>query len=224
MTEKKENFDKLSSLALNEGMAVFGAADVTSARNGFLIPNGAADSLDYGISIGYRLSKSLLSSITDGPNQLYYFHYQRANILLDQTALKLTAFIQRCGFNALPVPASQVVDWEKQLGSVNHRQIARLAGHGWIGKINLLVNPSFGSSLRFATILTDMPLVTAVPSDEICGECDLCARACPANAITDTEYKLSACSDKLKEFIKTRRIGQMICGVCVNVCPGKGGK
>jgi epoxyqueuosine reductase QueG len=45
--------------------------------------------------------------------------------------------------------------------------------------------------------------------------------ACPAAAIKADGFDREACHRKLKEFTKIQRIGQMICGVCQKVCPGK---
>jgi epoxyqueuosine reductase QueG len=219
--DKKNNYEELKLYSLDEGMTLFGVADVEAVSGSFIIPENAASKLKRGISIGYRLSRSVLETITACPNQIYYFHYQRINMLLDQTSLKITALIQKKGYNALPVPASQVIDWQKQLGSVSHREIARLAGHGWYGRNNLLVNPEYGSQVRYASILTDMPLLTDKPVEENCGSCKACIAVCPAKAIKETGFDLSACAAQLKEFIKQKKIGQMICGVCIKACPGK---
>jgi epoxyqueuosine reductase QueG len=153
----QENYNELKKLALTEGIALFGVADVTEIRHTFLMPEKIFALFTRGISLGFRLSRTVLQTVEDAPNQMYYFHYQRANMLLDQTALKLAARIQEMGYDALPVPASQIMDWEKQLGSLSHREIARLAGHGWYGRNNLLVNKAYGSQVRYVTVLTDLP-------------------------------------------------------------------
>lgn len=212
---------ELRELAFKEGMALFGAADVSGINEQLLLPNNAADKFPRAAVFGYRLASGVLETLASAPNQIYYFHYQRVNILLDQTALKLAAFIQQEGFSALPVPASQVTDWQKQLGTVNHREIARLAGLGWYGKNNLLVNPQYGSQVRYATVLTDMPLETGAPSAGSCGDCAACIAACPSGAIKKDSFDLALCSEKLKDFMKTEKIGQMICGLCVKACKGQ---
>ncbi|MBI5025250.1 MAG: epoxyqueuosine reductase, partial [Nitrospirae bacterium] len=47
-----------------------------------------------------------------------------------------------------------------------------------------------------------------------------CLGVCPANAIGETynKWDKAACLEKLKDFAKTRNIGQYICGLCVKVC------
>jgi len=217
-----ENYNELKNLALGEGMALFGVADISSARGGFLIPEAIRNQFACAISLGFGLSRPIVETVEGMPNLHYYFHYQRANILLDQTALKVASLIQKKGYNAFPIPASQIVDWKLQLGSVSHREIARLAGHGWYGKNNLLVNGTYGSGVRYVTALTDMPLDTDKPLEGSCGACALCIDACPAKAIREDGFDRDACHAKLKEFSKIQGIGQMICGVCIKACPSKG--
>ena len=214
-------YEMLKKLVLDEGMAVFGVADVTAARAEFILPDDVKNVFTAGISYGFHLSEMVLKTIHGAPNQIYYFHYQRVNQLMDQVALKLTARIQSLGYQALPIPSSQVIDWARQLGSVSHREVARLAGLGWYGRNNLLVNPKFGSQMRYCTVLTDMPLAADKPLNADCGTCRKCIAGCPAGAIVDGAFNRDACHAKLKDFMKTERIGQMICGVCVNVCAGE---
>jgi len=216
----KENYQKLKELVLTEGISLFGVADIREARKDFLLPKEVTEKLDFAISLGYRLSQSVLDTLVDRPNQIYFFHYQRVNVFLDTIALKVTQFIQSQGYRALPVPASQVVDWQNLKGHLSHKQIAHLAGLGWRGRNNLLVNPQYGSQVRYVTILTNYPLITNHCLDGSCGECKACVTVCPAQAIEENNFSLEKCYSKLKEFVKTEKISQHICGVCVKVCPG----
>src|SRR3989339_527187 len=147
----------LKEYALNEGIALFGVADIRPIKKNFILDKSIIKGLDRAVSIGYRLSGKILDLIPRQPTPLYYFHYQRANVLLDNTALKLTELIQRAGYSALPVPSSQIMDWVNMKGAVSHREVAELAGLGWRGRNNLTVSPECGAQVRYATILTDMP-------------------------------------------------------------------
>lgn len=227
---QKENYQKLRELVSGEGISLFGVADIREIRKDFLLPKEVAEKLDFAISLGYRLSQSVLDTLIDRPNQLYFFHYQRVNVFLDTVALKVTQFIQNQGstssplkgYQALPIPASQIVEWNATggKGHLSHKQIAHLAGLGWHGRNNLLVNPQFGSQVRYVTILTAYPLTANHPISGSCGECKACIAVCPAGAIEENNFSLEKCYQKLKEFVKTERISQHICGVCVKVCPG----
>lgn len=227
----------LKSIAIQEGISLFGVAYIRDIKNEFLLPKELINKFDYAISIGYRLSDSILKTLVDEPNHTYYFHYQRVNILLDQTSLKIVSIIQTNLFDAFPVPASQIIDWQKSCGHLSHKKIAFLAGLGWIGRNNLLVNSIYGSKVRYATILTNMSLLADKPilqptwsekenisfsffqmMREMCENCKKCIERCPAGAIKENSFNLELCKTKLKEFQKTRNIGQMICGLCL--CDG----
>jgi epoxyqueuosine reductase QueG len=130
--------------------------------------------------------------------------------------------IQQEGFQALPIAASQVIDWEGQKGHVSHKAIAIAAGHGWIGRNNLLVNPLYGSQVRLVTVLTDYPLLTNEPVKANCGTCTLCITVCPARAIHEdrTEFDHRGCFEKLRTFKNSGNIGHYICGICIKACTG----
>ncbi len=144
------------------------------------------------------------------------------NFLLDRVALSLASFIQKRGFNALPIPASQIIDWEKQRAHLSHKKIGYLAGLGWIGKNNLLINPELGARFRLVTILTDMPLKVDQPLKDDCGNCRNCLSVCPVNAIKENpeDFDYLTCFEKLKEFRKEGISNQYICGICVKACRG----
>jgi epoxyqueuosine reductase QueG len=144
----------------NEGIALAGATAPLDSPGVYPHERGCGNdkSLRSAVSIGYRLSRSVLETLVDGPNQLYYFHYQRVNLLLDSVALQVAGVLQLAGFDALPVPASQVMDWKNMTGLISHRYVAVKAGLAWRGRNNLAVSPLYGSQVRYATILTDAPL------------------------------------------------------------------
>jgi epoxyqueuosine reductase QueG len=123
---------------------------------------------------------------------------------------------------ALPIPASQIIDWERQQAHLSHKKIGRLAGLGWIGRNNLLVNPEFGAQFRLVTVLTNMPLKPDKPLESDCGECRRCLSCCPAAAIKEKQedFDHKACFNKLKEFRRSGIVSQFICGVCVKACRG----
>ncbi len=205
------------------GMSFFGVADIRSLRGGFLLDAGTAEGYDLALSLGVRLSDAVLEDIRSEPTPLYFHHYKQANFVLDRAAFLMSLRIQDRGYRALPVAASQIVDWEGQRGHLSHKKIGALAGLGWIGRNNLLVNPRVGSRLRLVTVLTDMPLDPDAPLENNgCGDCRRCAAVCPAGAIKDgpDDFDHRACYEKLKEFRRRGLVGQFICGVCVKACRG----
>jgi epoxyqueuosine reductase QueG len=174
------------------------------------------------IVVGVRVSPSVLGTLVDGPNLLYYHHYRQLNYQLDRAALRIAQEIERMGYGALPVAASQVVDWATMRGHVSHKDMARMAGLGWRGRNNLLVTGLWGAQVRLATVLTDLPLEPGSAQSSDCGGCQRCLPACPAGAIKLEPHGFDhdACYRQLKEFSKSRRIGQYICGLCVKACGG----
>jgi epoxyqueuosine reductase QueG len=212
---------ELEALARREGMAVFGVADMGPLRS-ILHDSilGSSRQLAYGISIGFRLSDPIIEGIEDRPTLIYKHHYKVANYMLDRAAAAINAFISEKGCRALPIPASQVVDWKQNLGHLSHKAVAIQAGLGWIGKSAMFVHSVHRARLRLATVLTDLPLETGKPLENVgCGDCSACIEACPAGAITEKGYDREKCAEKLREFSRMPGIGQSICGVCVKVCP-----
>ncbi|MDP2904815.1 MAG: reductive dehalogenase domain-containing protein, partial [Candidatus Omnitrophota bacterium] len=166
--DKDKNYIGLKQFCLDAGADLFGVADIKEIKNEFAFSARLLEKLDRAICLGMRLNDLVMEDIAEAPTRLYSYHYRTVNLLLDQIALKTTAYLDKKGYLALPVPASQVLDWQKHTAHLSHRKIAFLAGLGWIGRNNLLVNPEFGSRLRLVTILTDMPLETGAPIKENC--------------------------------------------------------
>lgn len=218
------NYERLKELALGElGCDLFGVADITSIRDSFLLPERVRMRYDRAISLGKEVLLSVLDDIQDAPTPLYFHHYRQLNVFLDRAALILASKINSVGFLALPIAASQVIDWQNQRAHVSHKKIGELAGLGWLGRNNLLVNPILGSRFRLVTVLTNMPLKSDTPVPFGCGACHSCERVCPALAIKEnpSEFDHLACFRKLKEFRDRGLVGQYICGICVKACPGQ---
>jgi len=175
------------------------------------------------IIFGLILSKGVLDTTTDGPNQLYLHHYRQLNYRLDMIGYLLSRKIERRGYKAMPFAASQVIDWQNQKGHISHKHIGVTAGIGWIGRNNLLVHPVFGSQARYNTVLTDMPLTADKPLERDCGGCNACVGTCPAGSIKETPalFDHKGCYEMLSRFRKERNIGHHICGICVQACKGE---
>jgi epoxyqueuosine reductase len=216
------NYLSLKKLCLDAGADLFGVADIKDIKNGFELSKESVDRISRAVCLAVRLSQGVLEDIKDAPTKLYFYHYKTANVFLDQLAFRTAGFIQKKGFLAIPIPASQIVEWSTLKAHLSHKQISHLAGLGWIGRNNLLVNKQFGSQLRLATILTDMPLKIDKPVKDNCSGCRLCIQLCPAGAIKDdpVDFDHIKCFEKLKELQKQRQVDQYVCGVCVNACRG----
>lgn len=186
--------------------------------------------LRYAVTIVRRLSDTIVETIDGRPTIMYFHHYRTTNTKLDLLALDAVDFLEGKGFSALPIAASQSTNIDKDAyrGVFSHKKAAVLAGLGFIGKNALFITPEYGSKVRLATVLTDMPLVAEKPLIERgCGDCEICKNACPAKAITgknyvygearDTIFDARRCSEHMKTY---KDIGRgAVCGICMSVCP-----
>ena len=222
-SNKELDYKKLKEVSLGNGADLFGVADIQDIKKDFVISSKVTKRLNKAISLGVRLQEAILEEITIAPTKLYFHHYRSLNMFLDQLAIRLSNFIQSKGALALPVPASLIVDWQEQKAHLSHKKIGLLAGLGWIGRNNLLVNKRLGSQFRLVSILTNLDLKTDSPVMENCGKCKECLMACPAKAIKikPGDFDHLACFEKLKEFQRQKIVDQYICGICVKACKAK---
>jgi len=225
--EDKRNLERLKFSADHLGIDIFSSTKIgPEVRKGFHKSiREASASMDYAIVIGIRLSAAVLSTVKAAPTWTYYYHYRTVNFALDQAALFISGECQRMGYKSLPVPASQIMDWDRLSGHLSHRELGASAGLGWWGRNNLLVNPEFGAHIRLAAILTDMSLPSLGKDREMpgCGECRKCIDVCPVGAIhaSPEDFNLDKCTAQLRRFEKSEKLNTMICGLCVNICNGK---
>lgn len=218
-----ENYQFIENFCHENRVALFGTCRIEHLKDQFLLNPSELEGITHAISFGVRLSRAVLNGIEDQPTLLYKWHYRQANIQLDKLAFLLSLQIQEMGHLALPIAASQIVDWQKQRAHLSHRHIAVEAGLGWLGRNNLLVTPNMGAQLRLVTVLTSLPLKEATPVPFGCGDCYECVKVCPVGALGDRpeDYKFDKCFQLLDHFAKKKNLNLHICGICVKACPGK---
>ena len=228
MSEKTE---EIKTLALDLGADLVGVADLALLRGIYTYPPDLLRPFQRGISVAVRLADPVVDAITvQDPTAVYAQHYVVVNALLDQMTLRLTGHIQRLGYHAIPVHASQQLGVKRWYAAISHKAVARAAGLGWVGENLLLITPQYGPRVRLGTVLTDMPLLADAPQAKQCGRCHICLAACPANALLGVgpgDYPESreqalntpACAQRLDFFRNEPNVGQSICGICMQVCP-----
>ena len=233
------NLEKnLKSLAETMGVDFYGVAGLATARDAILEQGGpVVAEYPRAVSIGIGLLHPIVDQLpqhTDKAVGLLYRHhaYDLVNQRLDHIASPLASLIQRAGYRALPIPASQTVDSDRLCALFSHKMAAHLAGLGWIGRNCMLITPQVGPRVRWATVLTDAPLeVTGGPREQRCGTCRECVEICPAQAYTGQPYHLGEprevrfAADKCSQYFdKMKEIkGVSVCGLCLYVCPhGRG--
>lgn len=183
----------------------------------------------YAVTIVRKLSHAVIKTINGAPTMEYFQHYRATNARLDSIALDAVSFIENAGYLALPVAASQSTPDKKDeyRGIFPHKTGAVLSGLGFIGKNGLLIT-EYGSAVRLASVLTDMPLSSQKEIKPcLCGDCQICKNDCPAGAITgelyvngaerSTIFDAKKCSEHMKTY---KNIGRgAVCGICISVCP-----
>lgn len=197
---------------------------------GFCDLHGVSDlpELPYGVSLAVKLSDSVLKTIETAPSFVYFQHYRTANALLDTIAFRLARKIEELGYSALPIAASQSLGKNNPYrGVLPHKTVAVKSGLGFVGKSGLFISEKYGSKVRLATVLTDLPVQAELPVIENgCGACERCKNACPAGAIFgelpktngERNFDPEKCSRYMKEHFQDIGRGS-VCGVCIKVCP-----
>jgi epoxyqueuosine reductase QueG len=223
----------LERVAKELGADLFGIADLTIAQD--LVCKQGGEYLrkfSRAISIGIRLLDAVVDELYkhEDPAVTYTYTalYNSVNSRLDHVVLLLAKRIQEKGYKAYAIPASQTVDSNKLIGVFSHKLAVNLAGLGWIGKSCLLITPSYGPRVRYATILTDAPLKAGSPIGEKCNDCRKCMSICPAKAFTGAsfnpseprEVRFNAHSCRSYRKKREEKLGEgFLCGLCVYVCP-----
>ncbi len=98
-------------------------------------------------------------------------------------------------------------------------------GFGELGKHGSIINEEYGSSFRLACVLTNVPLIST-PSvsydvDDFCSRCQVCANACPPDAILPEKVPVRGATKWYVDFDKcipffNENYG---CAICISVCP-----
>lgn len=78
-------------------------------------------------------------------------------------------------------------------GPLLEREVAVLAGLGWMGKNTLLINRHYGSYCLLGEIVTSHELPPDTADTDHCGTCTRCIDACPTEAITPYSVDARRC-------------------------------
>ena len=140
----------------------------------------------------------------------------RAYMEISRTVIELAEHIRSLGWRARAYCEG---------ADLLHIPLAIDAGLGQLGKHGSLICKEYGSSMRIATVLTDLPLALDQPIDiavdDLCIGCRRCTLDCPVDAITDTKHMVRGEEKWYVDFDKcapyfTATVG---CGICIEVCP-----
>lgn len=214
--------EKIRKMLTNNGVCDVGFA---------CLPDGPAG-LAQAVSIVVPLSQTVIDEIDQAPTHTYYQHYRTVNAHIDRLLLQAGLLLQSQGWRYMPVAASQSIPengTRTHRGLYSHKKAAVAAGLGTIGKSTLFLHQTYGARVRLGTLFTDCPLPAGNRlAADVCGTCDLCVRACPAQAISGALWHEKASRNDLLDaeacnrYMRTHfmHIGRgSVCGICVKVCP-----
>lgn len=219
----EEIFREIEKTALEMGAFKVAVADITGL--GMEKYSKYKRALSFIIPLG----KGILEKVENSPTYEYFHHYRSVNRLIDDITLKTTFIIEKSGFRAYPIAASQSVKGDYE-AAFSHKTAGTMSGSGWIGKSALFVTKEHGPRVRLGTVLTDIEFDNCGEpvKESKCCECKICFEKCPALAITGKNWRVGmkreeifdakACSDYMKN--KFKDIGRgAVCGICVRYCP-----
>jgi epoxyqueuosine reductase len=214
--------DKLGAILYENGASLVGFAD---------LKNVADSGMPFGVSVAIALPKEVVKSIHDGPNLDYYHVYYDFNDKLDSLVSIGEKFLTEKGYRAYAQTTSKVQESDYYRTTLPHKTVATNAGLGWIGKCALLVTEKYGSAVRISSLITNAELACAAPvTVSKCGNCLICANACPGKAVSgkqwnpgldrDEFFNPALCRKKAREIARNRIEKEItLCGKCIEICP-----
>ena len=113
---------------------------------------------------------------------------------------------------------------------VNERQLATMAGLGWLGKNSLLLHPKRGSFHHIGGLFTTirLPVISPQAGADRCGSCTRCETRCPTGALVERRVLSTRCISYLTiehHGVIPRELAARFegwwfgCDLCQVVCP-----
>ena len=147
---------------------------------------------------------------------IYGQEYSRLNKALDETTMRIAKEI-----NGLRIPATfsgdniEHVEEYYAPAVFSHRVAAELAGIGWRGKNELIINPRYSCAIRLSSVITSLPLERTLPLEMDCGNCQACSNACSFLRLKD---KLTNYREQCMHYMDSLGVLSGVCGKCIKAC------
>lgn len=232
------NAEELKSKAREFGADLIGIAPADRFKNeppernpGVIFPEFKS-----AVVLGRRILRGSLRGIEEGTNFYstygsFGYRYLDDNFL-SRATYDVTCWIESRSFEAVPLFGYSADGMPKGVPVVEGKpapnvivdmdRAAVAAGLGEIGLGGFLLTPEYGPRQRCALILTDAELTPdPVREHGFCGDCGVCAQACPLGAITICEEKTAGA------VVPRSTIDYGLCKDCLNgalSAPGRGSR
>lgn len=235
----------LKKLALDAGFVTVGIATPDMLRGlphgwvhtvqNLLSPEEAFPAVKSVMLLGYYAWDKSLNTAVDSiylpnrekqtpsvPSERYQFYYE----LLKNKAWTIVEYLTKRGYEAhfsLSIPL---------------KTAAVRCGLGCQGKNTLLVTPNYGPRIRLIAVLTNAELDKDKPfTDDLCGDCEKCIKACPTKALEPYQITITRCLTYAAEQphaqdvpTDVRQIEKKLtrrptpnsyieCTICIDACP-----
>lgn len=184
----------------------------------------------YGAAVAIPVPPKIILDLQSALTKEYYDMYYEYNEKLNEIVRAGEEFLKSKGYEAYAQTTDRVQLNDKWISPIPHKTVATRGGLGWIGKSCLLVTPEYGSAIRLSSLLTNAPLVCdeAILQSR-CGNCTLCVRKCPAQALYGTLWEAGMCREEIVDVKKCYKkqvevmsvatgIEEDLCGKCFAVC------
>ena len=185
------------------------------------------DFMDTGsiISIGIFYTPDIIDCINVEENgkidmdrwNLYSDEYQHLNNMLKEISKEVAD-----KFNAIVFPPTTEIPAEKinnvkeyYQHTISHRLVAEYAGIGWRGKNELIITEERGPTVRFTSILINIPMIQGSRIETKCGECKSCLDVCP---FLKNKENLEDYRENCRKFIFSFGLKHDVCGKCIKAC------
>jgi epoxyqueuosine reductase QueG len=211
-TAFKKVYDRLSPVQRSRLKDLCGEQFENLLKNGSIIclgiayPEHVIDCIDVKLGDG---------TVDKEAWNVYAKEYHRLNRFLNEISGNLAD-----AFDGISVPATvegiRVKNVEEYYEkTVSHRVVAENAGLGWRGKNELVVNKKFSCALRFASVITSLPLIHARKIGVSCGNCEACLEVC---TFLRNKDKLKNYRENCRRYIAQLGLEGEVCGKCVKAC------
>ena len=148
---------------------------------------------------------------------LYSDEYQHINEMLIDVSNKIAQ-----GYNGIAFPPTTEA-MAKSIHSViefypytiSHRVVAEHAGVGWRGKNELIITETHGPTVRFTSVLINIPLNQGKKFKSKCGECTACLDVC---SFLKNKEKLKDYRENCNSYLTSLGLKHHVCGKCIKAC------